>query len=137
MARQNITKPAKGNAANNGSPGPTPAPVRPYVNPNLSQARAFSPGYGTNNDPNPSSIEPGTKQTSPLADELRRVAALSDAGDLLGDIAEHGTSRDVSVGDMGAPQTRDVAPEPYPSSFGMRNPNANPVKIADKLGNAK
>jgi len=137
MARQNITKPAKGNAANNGSPGPTPAPVRTYVNPNLEQTRAFAPNYGTNADASPSSVDPGQRVTSPLADELRRVAALSDAGDLVGDIAEHGTSRDVSVGDMGAPQTRDVAPEPYPASFGMRNPNANPVKIADKLGHAK
>lgn len=137
MARQNITKPAKGDAANNGSPGPTPAPVRPYQNPNLAQTRAFSPNYGTNNDPNPSSIEPGTKQTSPLADELRRVAAKSDGGDLLGDIAAHGTSRNVSVGDMQAPQTRDVAPEPYRASFGMRNRNANPVTIPAKLGSSK
>ena len=137
MARQNITKPAKGNAANNGSPGFTPAPVRTYVNPNLEQTRAFSPNYGTNNDASPSSVDPGTKTTSPLADELRRVAAQSDAGDLLADIAMHGTSRDVSVGDMGAPQTRDVSPQGYPPAHGMKNPNANPVTIINKLGNAK
>src|SRR5665213_1780437 len=137
MARQNINRPAKGNAANNGSPGPTPAPVRPYTNPRLAQTRAFSPNYGTNNDPNPASVSPGTKTTSPLADELRRVAAKSDAGDLIGAIAQHGTARNGSVGDMQAPQTRDVAPQGYPSSFGMRNPNASPVKIANKLGSPK
>jgi hypothetical protein len=132
IARTSVTRPAKGNATS-GAPGPTPAPLRKYVNPVLTE-RVETPGYGQAKNLGPSSIEPGTTLTSPLADELRRVAALSDAGDLLGDIAAHGTSRDSTVADLGAPQTRDVSQEGYPAAHGMRNPNANPVTIPDKLG---
>ncbi len=108
---------AKGDAKNTGAPGPTPAPVKKYVNPPVVERQEVV-GYGGSKNLGPSSTDPGVTITSPLADELRRVAALSDAGDLLGDIAQHGTARNVSAGDMMAPQTRDV-----PSDLRNVHPN--------------
>ena len=90
-----VTQPAKGDAPNTGAPGPTPAPVKTYANPDLEQLRVFKPGYGTNNDNSPSSVPQGHKQTSALADELKRVNAQGDGGDALQDIIEQGVHMDV------------------------------------------
>jgi hypothetical protein len=76
-------------------------------------------GYGANAYGGASSDAPGKTTTSPLADALRAKAAEGDAGDLLGDIIKHGTARNGSVGEMLAPQTRDVSKDAYPSAHGQ------------------
>jgi hypothetical protein len=123
MAFQNskVTTAAKGNAKGGVKVGPTPAPVRKYVNPVLVE-RVEPVTYGGAKNLGPSSVEPGVTNTSPLADELKRVNALGDGGDHLQDVIEHGTARNASV-DLGAPQTRDVSDEGLTPAYGMRIPN--------------
>jgi hypothetical protein len=75
--------------------------------------------YGANAYAGRVSVDPGKSVTSPLADALRAKAAEGDGGDLLGDIIKHGTARNGSVGEMLAPQTRDVSKEQYPASHGL------------------
>jgi hypothetical protein len=93
--------------------GPTPAPVKKYVNPVLVERQE------------PTSVEPGTTNSSPLADELKRVNALGDGGDHLQDVIEHGTARDSTV-DLMSGQTRpyDDAQD-VPTVPGMRSRTAN------------
>lgn len=138
MAYQNarkVTEAAKGDARNNGAPGPTPAPVKKYVEP-LPGEKDEVTGYGAARNFGPSSVEPGHTQTSSLADELKRMNALSDAGDHLQDVINHGTARNtaVDIGQETGSQLRNVSAEPYPAAHGMRDRNANPVTIPDKTG---
>ncbi len=91
-------------------------------------------GYGMAKNLGPSSVEPGTANTSPLADELKRVNAMGDGGDHLQDIIEHGTARDTMV-DLASLQTRpydDV--QDVPTSHGMRNRSNEGGKVPNKLG---
>ncbi len=126
--RRAITTAAKGDAPNTGAPGPTPSPIKKYVNPILVE-RVEPTGYGQAKNLGPSSVEPGVTITSPLADELRRVAADSDAGDLIGDIAAHGTARNSSV-DLKSAQTRDVPSDLQPLAHGMKR-QTSPSKVGD------
>ncbi len=127
-----VKKPAPGDAPNTGAPGPTPAPVK-YVNPPLAE-RDFTPGYGTNHAPGSSSLTPGEKATSALADNLKAKAAEGDAGDLLQTIIERGTSRGSAAQvELQSPQTREVDKSPYPATFGMKGASAGP-KVPSKLG---
>jgi hypothetical protein len=132
-----VKVPAEGDAPNTGAPGPTPAPVKTYKNPDLEQMRVFQAGYGTNSDNSPSSLAPGTSKTSSLADELKRVNALGDQGDHLQDIISHGVARNSSV-DLASPQTRDVSKTPYPAAHGMRSRQADSGspggQVPDKCG---
>lgn len=112
---------AKGDAPNTGAPGPTPAPTRTYKNPVLTE-RQEPTGYGIK-DLGPSSTDPGLSRTSPLADELKRVAAEGDGGDVLADIIQRGTARDVTSDLGGSPQTRPVSDEGCAPSYGMKLPN--------------
>lgn len=123
-----ITQPARGNAPNTGAPGPTPGPTKKYQNLVLTE-RDEPTGYGQAKNLGPSSVEPGVTITSPLADELRRVAADSDAGDLIGAIAEHGTARNSSV-DLKSPQTRDVPSDLRNVHPAMRR-QTTPSKVGD------
>jgi hypothetical protein len=110
------TTPAKGNAPSQ-KIGPTPAPTRKYQNPVLTE-RVEPTGYGMSKNLGPSSVEPGVTLNSPLADELKRVNALGDAGDHLQDIIEHGTSADCTV-DLQSLQTRPYDNEQdVPSTHG-------------------
>jgi hypothetical protein len=142
-----VTVPAKGDAPNTGAPGFTPAPTRKYVNPTMRE-RDPAVGYGNARDPSPSSfdpndpqgygqkdggpvsVDPGVSRTSPLADELRRVAAESDAGDLLGDIAAHGTARDVSV-DLQSLQTRPYSTDQKVGTTPGMKRQTTPSKVGD------
>jgi len=126
MAFQNGTKPAKGNAPNTGSPGKTPAPVR-YANPALDE-RSFVPGYGTNHFTGRSSVDPGQKMTSALADDLKRKAGEGDAGDLLQTIIEGGHALNA--------QTRTLPAGNVPLAHGMdvRGDRGGGVKVPNKIG---
>lgn len=115
-----VTAPAKGDAPGQ-KIGPTPAPVKKYVNPVLTE-RQETPGYGNAKNLGPSSVEPGTTDTSPLADELKRVNALGDGGDHLEDIIREGTARNNSV-DLISKQTRDVSDAPLTPAHGLRSRN--------------
>jgi hypothetical protein len=106
-----VTVPARGDAPQR-KPGPTPAPTKTYVNPVVVERSAPS-GYGVK-DLGPSSIEPGTKRTSPLADELKRMGAQGDGGDALQDVIEQGVRTHA-----GADQTRKVDPTQYPTTYGL------------------
>ena len=118
MAKQ-IATPAKG-AGPETQLGPTPAPTQAYVNPSLAP-RLFKGGYGQNNDTTPSSIAPGRTVSSPLADELRRVNAKGDGGDLLGRIIERGTTRGLAADvELQSPQTRTVDKTPLKTRDGMK-----------------
>ena len=108
-----------------GSPGPTPAPTKTYVSPDPAQTRVFTPGYGTNSDPGASSAPQGHQRSSALADELRRVNAQSDGGDILGGIIAVGTGRSNDSGETMAPQTRHVDPTGYPAAHGMKSRQAD------------
>jgi hypothetical protein len=123
-----VTTAAKGDAPNTGAPGATPSPTRKYQNPLLVE-RVEPTGYGQAKNLGPSSVEPGVTETSGLADELRRVAADSDAGDLLGDIAAHGTSRNSSV-DLQSKQTRDV-PDDLRNVHPAMKRQTTPSKVGD------
>jgi len=124
-----VTRPSAGDAPNTGAPGPTPAPTRKYVNPVLVE-RIEPTGYGQAKNLGPSSVEPGTTNTSGLADELRRVAAESDAGDLLGDIAARGTARDASV-DLDSKQTRPFTNEQGVATHPNMKRQTTPSKVGD------
>jgi hypothetical protein len=115
-----VTTAAKGDAPGQ-KLGPTPPPTKKYVNPVLTE-RVAPPGYGASKNLGPSSVEPGTTDTSGLADELKRVNAEGDQGDHLQDIIEHGTSRNNSV-DLYSKQTRDVSDEQIAPAHGQRNRN--------------
>jgi hypothetical protein len=99
--------PAKGNAKNTGAPGPTPAPTTDALV-SLTKAKDTAWGrgtYGGNAYNGPVSLAPGEKLSAPLGD------AIADPG-LAAIAAGHG--------DTGAPQTRDVSSQPYPTAFGMK-----------------
>jgi hypothetical protein len=133
QAGRKVTQPAKGNAPATGNPGPTPAPVR-YANPSMAE-RDFTPGYGTNHAPGSSSLTPGQKMTSPLADDLKRKAADSDGGDLLQAIVEGGTARgNAARVELQSPQTRSVDSNSLPVSFGMRSRNGDTDKVPATCG---
>lgn len=136
MAKQ-ITTPAR-DAGPETQIGPTPAPTKPYVNPTLAP-RDFHGGYGQNNDTTPSSIAPGRAVSAPLADEIRRVNAQGDGGDLLGRIIERGTSRGAATDvELQSPQTRTVDATPYPAHPAMakRGPDSGSPggTVPSKLG---
>jgi hypothetical protein len=118
---QAVNTAAKGDATGGVKVGPTPPPVRKYVNPVLTE-RQETPGYGQAKNLGPSSVEPGVTDVSDLGQELKRVNALGDQGDHLQDIIEHGTSRNNAV-DLGSKQTRDVSDEQLPSAHGMKSRN--------------
>lgn len=135
--RRTVKVAAKGDAPNTGSPGASPAPTR-YANPSPNP-KQFVPTYGSNLDPHPSSLVPGEKATSPLADNLKNKAAEGDAGDLLGHIIQHGTARGKAAEvELQSPQTRDVDNTPYPPAFGHRSRQSDSGSpggtIPNKLG---
>jgi len=126
MARETTTK-AKG--ASLLKIGPTPAPLKPYVTPDLSQTRTFAErGYGTNNDPGASSVPAGAKRTSGLADELKRVSAKGPAGDALQTIIERGARMDTPDFQM-----RNVSNKGVPIHPGTPGASSGGT-IPDKLG---
>jgi hypothetical protein len=123
---------AKGNAPHE-APGPTPAPTRTYKNPVLVE-RDETVGYAQAKNLGPSSIAPGIgggDSVSALGQELKRVGALSDAGDHLQDVINRGTARDSTVDlDASAPQTRAVSSEPDcgPAHGATSQQEADPAK---------
>lgn len=126
MAHQTKTK-AKG--ATPIKIGPTPAPLKPYVTPDLSLARTFAErGYGTNNDPGAASVPAGSKRTSSLADELKRVNAKAPAGDALQTIIERGSHMDTPDFQM-----RNVASKGVPINPGTMGASSGGT-IPSKLG---
>jgi hypothetical protein len=128
-----VKKAAPGDAKNTGAPGPTPAPVK-FANPSLNE-RQFTPGYGTNHFTGASSVTPGGKVTSPLADDLKSKAAEGDAGDLLQAIVEGGTARGkASRVELQAPQTRDIDNTSLPITPGMRSRNGEGDKVPATCG---
>ncbi len=135
MAYQNtrpVKVPAKADAPGQ-KIGPTPAPVKKYANPVLTE-RVEPTGYGMAKNLGPSSVEPGTTNTSPLADELKRVNAMSDAGDELQNIIERGTARDSMV-DLQSLQTRPYDDkQDVPTTPGMRSRNHEGGTVPAKLG---
>ena len=139
MAYQNARKPttggkAKGDARNTGAPGPTPPPRTKYKQPESGEKFQVV-GYGAARNFGPSSADPGVTITSPLADDLRNVAAQGDGGDLLGRIAERGTARGPAADvELQSPQTRDVDASPYPTAHGMRNRSGEGAKVPNRLG---
>ncbi len=121
-----VTTAAKGDKADTGTPVTLPPTKKWAPSTNVKQ---FVPGYGTNLDPSPSSVE-GT-QTSSLADELRSVNAKGDGGDHLADIIEHGTARNSSLdlGGAAGSQTRDV-----PDDLRNVHPNMKRQTTPSKVG---
>lgn len=116
-----VEQPAKGNAPSDASAAgnPTPAPTKPYENPSM-KPRDFRGGVGQNSYAGPSSLAPGQTMTSPLADELRRVASKGDGGDALGEIIAHGTARrDDTITD----QLRNITKNGVPAHPHMKNAN--------------
>ena len=102
-----VKVPARGDAASTGAPGPTPPPTAGQLA--LQKDTSYGrQSYGANAYGGRVVADPGKTVTSPLADQLRSKAAEGDGGDLLGDIIQHGSARNVSAGETMAPQTRDV-----------------------------
>jgi hypothetical protein len=120
-----VKVPAKGDAPDMGI-NKTPAPVSSA---DLALKRDRSLGrtsYGANAYGGASSIAPGAKTSSPLADQLKAKAAESDGGDLLQRIIERGTARGTAADvELQSPQTRDVSKEPYPAAHGQRSRTAD------------
>lgn len=134
MAHQNgrqVTKPAPGDARNNGAPGFTPPPTK-FANPLMAE-RDFVPSYGSNHSTMPSSLTPGQRTSSPLADDLKRKAAESDGGDLLQTIIERGTARDSANAELLSPQTRTLSPGNVPNHPSMKGASAG-AKVPNKCG---
>jgi hypothetical protein len=127
-----VKVPAKGDAKNTGSPGPTPAPTSAE----LALKRDTSMGrtsYGANAWDGRTAADPGKSVSSPLADQLRAKNGEAD-GDLLGRIIERGSSRAVVADvDLQSPQTRQVDATPLPTTHGMKGATAGP-KVPTKLG---
>jgi hypothetical protein len=119
----NANQPAKGNAPNTGSPGPTPAPkarVVPQAPDQITFVRKPSPaGYGQNG-PQPSSINPGQQMLSPMAANLK--ASSDDGEGVLDTVIARGTARqDESV----TGQLRKIADSAdVPPSYGMKLPKS-------------
>jgi len=128
MAFQNgkrpVTTAAKGDKADTGTPV-TVAPTKKWAP--STDVKLFSPNYGTNNDPSPSSVEGA--RTSPLADELKRVNAEADGGDELQRIIEQGTARNSMV-DLASPQTRSV-PDDLRNVHPAMKRQTTPSKVGD------
>jgi hypothetical protein len=116
-----VTQPAKGDATGGVKIGPTPAPVKTYKNPILTE-RQETPGYGQAKNLGPSSVEPGVTDVSDLGQELKRMNAFGDGGDHLEDIIREGTARNNSV-DLISKQTRDVSDASLAPAHGQRNRN--------------
>jgi hypothetical protein len=116
MAFQQVKTTAKGNAANTGAPGPTPAPkAKPQQPDQISQVRAPTHvGYGMNSFAGRSSLNPGEQLLSPMALSLK--AASDDGENVLATVVAKGTARrDSSI----TSQLRDIAPGNVPDAFGM------------------
>jgi hypothetical protein len=123
MAKQ-VQQPAKGNAPGAG-PVKTPAPKRPAAPDVISQARLGGDGYGQNSGRNnPSSVPAGSQKLSGLAANMK--ASVDDDGCLDRIIASGTARQDTSV----TGQLRNVAAKAQPTTLGMKDPNANPVKVA-------
>lgn len=122
MAKQ-LTVKAKGDAPNTGAPGKTPAPTTA----DMARAKDTAYGrtsYGANAYAGRVVVDPGKSVSSPLADELRRVNAQGDGGDLLGRIISKSTRGPVADLDLQAPQTRPyTAEQKVPTSHGMKPAN--------------
>jgi len=141
MAYQMTRKPttggnAKGDARNTGAPGPTPPPRTKYKEP-LPGEKDTVTGYGAARNFGPSSADPGVSVTSPLADDLRNVAAQADSGDLLGRIIEKGTAHGPAADvELQSPQTRNVDNTPYAPAHGMRSRSGEGGTVPAKCGQA-
>lgn len=120
------TTAARGDKADTGTPV-TVAPVKKWAP--STNVKQFAPGYGTNLDPSPSSVEGA--RTSGLADELRRVAANSDAGDLLGKIIERGCRMNSDTDD--GQRLSDIGEKASPVHPNMKAPNSSGT-VPTKLG---
>jgi hypothetical protein len=103
----NLNKKAPGDAKNTGSPGPSPAPTK---------ETAFGrENYGANAYGGPSSIEPGSKSSSPMADALK--AGQDDGQSVLDHVIANGAK-------ISSSQTRPVSNEQkVPTTFGHRSRN--------------
>jgi hypothetical protein len=118
-----VTQPAKGNAANTGAPGPTPAPVTSV---SLALARDKSWGresYGAGGYGGRVVADPGQTVTSPLADAIRKAQA--DEADVLSAAIKGGTPASI------ADQLRTVSAKPYPPTHGAKS-NQDASKVYGK-----
>jgi hypothetical protein len=88
----------------------------------LEQVRVVKPGYGTNQDNSPSSVDPGVTRTSALADELQRASAAGDGSDLQDVIEKGGRGPD--------DQTRSVSSDLQPLAHGQKRQTA-PSKVGE------
>ncbi len=118
-----VKVPAKGDAPNTGSPGPTPPPTLAETQ-HMKDTAYGRTSYGANAYAGRVVANPGKSVTSPLADQLKAKAAEGDGGDLLQTIIEKGTARDSTV-DLRSPQTRFVSKEQYPATFGHKSHTAD------------
>jgi hypothetical protein len=97
----------------------TPAPIKTVPPDVISEARLGGDAYGQNSGRNnPSVIGPGKQMLSPLAANLKS----SSGDDVLDSVIAQGAK-------LPSPQTRNVAPTPFPIAFGCKNPNASNAKI--------
>jgi hypothetical protein len=128
MAYQ-VKTPAKGDAPNTGSPGPTPAPraKAPAAPDSVSKLRAPSTGngYGQNGFAGRSSINPGEQELSPLAANLK--ATVDDDGALDAVIARGAKMADSNF------ETRSESDVSYPPAHGMKHRTANDGSPGDKV----
>lgn len=103
------------------TPKPTPAP--------LTKETAYGrTNYGANASMFPSSIDPGTTVTSPLADNLRQSS--DDGEGALDRVIREGTAR---VDDSITSQLRSIADKNVPDHPAMKGASAGP-KIPSKIG---
>jgi hypothetical protein len=108
---------AKGDAANTGAPGPTPAPkAKPQPPDQISKVRAptNAGGYGLNGFVGRSSLNPGEQLLSPMAESLK--AASDDGESVLDTVVAKGTARqDTSI----TSQLRTIAAGNVPDHSSM------------------
>ena len=79
--------------------------------------------YGANGVAGRSSVDPGQTVTSPLADNLRQNQ--DDGQDALGKVISKGVAKNDSLAAFGDVQQRDVSPKQFPTTYSMRNRNAD------------
>jgi hypothetical protein len=111
-----VKQAAKGDAAQTGAPGFTPAPkAKPQPPDAISQVRNPTPaGYGQNNFAGRSSLNPGEQLLSPMAASLK--AAQDDGEGVLDTVIARGAKS--AEGNF---ETRPEPVTPYPPAHGMRN----------------
>jgi len=125
-----VKEAAKGNAAQTGAPGPTPAPKSKPTAPDLiSQVRSPVTGgnrYGQNQFAGRSSLNPGETLISPMAASLK--AAQDDGESVLDAVI----SRGAKMADSNF-ETRAEPATPYPAAHGMKHRTVNDGSPGDKV----